>query len=192
MIPALLTGMLGFGLMLWYDFLAAFRQTHAPGLFLAGACLPAVATVWLIWLADPLSAFWARPLLFLMGAAGALACFAGMGYTLFVALPFATTYTKPGLKQCVSHGWYALCRHPSALFLYGGYGFLLLMVPSLPLLLGFLLFPTLNLAYVAVEDRWIFPRTIVGYEQYRQETPFFVPDSRVHPAHEGYERQVFS
>ena len=175
MVWALLLGGLSFGLMIAYDCLNAYRQRHVPALFFLGAGLLILATGWLLWLGNPAAALAAHPVRFCFGAVGAGLCTGGMIHTLFFALPFGDTYAQAGTKECVSRGWYALCRHPSALLCYGSYGFLVMMTPSLSMLLGLLVFPTLNLAYVAWEDRLIFPRAIAGYDRYQEETPFLIP-----------------
>ena len=175
MLWALLLGCFAFGLMILYDWLDAYRGKHISILFFLGGGSLIAATVWLIVLCNPLCAFNTGPVRFVVGAVGALTSTAGMVYALFFALPFSGTYAKAGVHQCICTGWYALCRHPAALFHYVIFAFLLLMVPTLPMLLGFLVFPNLNLAYVALQDCSFFPRTIEGYVQYQKETPFLIP-----------------
>lgn len=175
MCPALTTGVAAFALMILYDWIEAYRKRHIPVLFFAGAALLVFATVWIALLSDLSAAFLKGPARFCIGACGALASAAVTACMLFVSLPFADTYEKAGEKQCVSSGWYALCRHPAALTIYFVYGFLLLMAPSLPALLAFAVFPNLNLLYVALEDRYFFPKTIEGYESYKKQTPFLIP-----------------
>lgn len=175
MVIALLTGVAAFALMILYDWLQAYRGKHRSLLLFAGALLLILATVWLLILADIPASFRSGMIRFVLGACGVLISVACMVYALFFALPFSDTYVESGKKDCVSRGWYSLCRHPAALCCYLVYGFLLLMAPALSTLLALLILPNLNLVYVALEDRFFFPRTIEGYDAYKQTTPFLIP-----------------
>ncbi|MBQ3109381.1 MAG: hypothetical protein IJC67_07170 [Clostridia bacterium] len=175
MFIALLPGLAAFGLMILYDWLQAYRGKHRSILLFAGALLLILSTVWLLILADLPASFQSGVVRFVIGACGALASTACMVYALFFALPFSDTYTASGKKTCVYRGWYALCRHPAAFCCYFVYAFLLLMAPALSTLLALLILPNMNLVYVALEDRYFFPRTIEGYDSYKQTTPFLIP-----------------
>jgi len=177
MILALALGVAAFAPLLGYDYLAAYRKRRFPLLFALGSAMFAAATLWLVWLADPLSAAMARPWLFYPFGVLALIAAGALVYVLFFALPFRATYgaAATDLQPCVRSGWYALCRHPGALLCYGVFLCLAAAIPGPETLLALLLFPTANLAYVAVQDRYIFVLTLEGYAQYRKETPFAVP-----------------
>ena len=95
-------------------------------------------------------------------------------YALFFALP-ANTYSTSGELTVVATGLYGLCRHPACwpyacifLFLYIAFG-------GKMLLWAMFLYPGCNLLYVWLQDRYIFPAYIKGYEQYRSEVPFLIP-----------------
>lgn len=81
----------------------------------------------------------------------------------------------PGKQPLVSHGMYALCRHPGVLWLGAFYGFLALAWFSRQWLLAFILFTGGDILYVFYQDRWIFPHTIDRYREYQRRTPFLIP-----------------
>lgn len=176
MILALALGIAAFLPLLGYDYLAAYRRRRFPLLFVTGSAMFAAATLWLVWLADPLTAAMVRPWLFYPFGVLALIAAGALVYVLFFALPFKATYGgAQEVQPCCRSGWYALCRHPGALLCYGVFLCLAAGIPAPETLLALLLFPTANLAYVAVQDRYIFVRTLEGYAQYQKETPFAVP-----------------
>ena len=100
-------------------------------------------------------------------------------YTLFFALPFHDTYihgtTAPSL--CRS-GVYALCRHPGVLWLSGFYLCLYAALGTRMLLAAFVVFTLFDIAYVVFQDRWSFPKQFPEYDDYRQSTPFLLPNVR--------------
>jgi len=105
----------------------------------------------------------------------AVVCAGAVIYTLFFALPFHDTYAESGGVPVVATGVYGWCRHPSF------WPFLLVYVC---LWLGFggrnlfwvmILYPTCNGLYIYIQDRWIFPQYIKGYDAYRQSVPFLIP-----------------
>lgn len=111
----------------------------------------------------------------LLAAAGAY----GEYVALFGALPAKATYLEAQpANQLVSHGLYALCRHPGALFLPLATISLALALGSRSLLLNSLLASALNLFYVWFQDKLVFPRMISGYHEYRQSVPFLFPTTQ--------------
>ena len=97
-------------------------------------------------------------------------------YTLFFAIPFEDTYikTKETPKTCTT-GFYALSRHPGVLWFIGFYFSLWLAFSGSLLLLAGILFSLLNLAYIILQDRWIFMKTFPDYGEYKKTTPFLIP-----------------
>jgi protein-S-isoprenylcysteine O-methyltransferase Ste14 len=97
-------------------------------------------------------------------------------YTLFFALPFEKTYVDADSKNSVcDSGVYALCRHPGVIWFFFLYISLWISV-GIPLYAA-LTFSLLNLAYAAVQDRFIFPALLYGYDQYKARTPFLLPNA---------------
>lgn len=98
-------------------------------------------------------------------------------HSLFFALPFGKTYVEPGAKNRVCDvGVYALCRHPGVLwflFLY----LCLWIAGGLPLYVA-LTFSTLNFLYAVLQDKFVFPVLLEGYNEYKAGTPFIIPSVR--------------
>lgn len=80
--------------------------------------------------------------------------------------------------RTVKTGWYALCRHPGVLWFGALYVCLAALVCTGEMLVAALLFTGLDVAYVWVQDRWIFPKTLQGYAEYQAVTPFLIPTRR--------------
>lgn len=97
-------------------------------------------------------------------------------YALFGSFPAEDAYTANGKQRTVYiKGVYAMCRHPGVLFFIGLY-------VCLSFAAGFpwvqtVVYSILDTALVAFEDRCIFPRILGGYEEYRNTTPFLIPNS---------------
>ncbi len=103
--------------------------------------------------------------------------FALLIYTLFFALPFKDTYLEKGAAPKVyQNGVYALCRHPGVLWFIGMYLFMGLTLQLRMFYIASAIFSCLNLLYVIFQDGWTFMRTFPDYKQYKQETPFLLPN----------------
>lgn len=97
-------------------------------------------------------------------------------YTLFFAIPFEATYIKLNeAPRTCTIGFYALCRHPGVLWFIGFYFSLWLALSGSLLLLAGIVFSLLNLAYIVLQDRWIFMKTFSDYGEYKKTTPFLIP-----------------
>lgn len=111
----------------------------------------------------------------------ALCAFALLVYTLFFALPFGDTYqadAPSGTRAVCQQGMYALCRHPGVLWLAA---FLLALAAMFGHAAPFwfaILATALNVIYVLLQDAIVFPKTFSGYDQYKQSTPFLIPNNR--------------
>ncbi len=100
--------------------------------------------------------------------------------SLFLEIPSSReAAAAEGRRRLVTTGTYALVRHPGVLWFL----FLLLGASaasdSLLLLVATPVWTGIDLAYAAVQDRFIFPR-IFGdvYRDYRRVTPFIIPSPR--------------
>jgi len=97
-------------------------------------------------------------------------------YSILIEIPFKATYTRNGAGQgLVTTGTYALTRHPGVLWL----GLFLLGLTAISrsklLLVAGPVWLALDVLYVWIQDRYYFPLTFAGYEQYQRETPMLVP-----------------
>lgn len=172
-----IAGVVGFLLFVLYDLNSVLwkRKSLHYGFF-AGNILLIGATIMLI------KRVWNEAFLS-MGAVicGLLAvCFLGLLiYTLFFALPFGETYqTLDGQPKVCSSGIYALCRHPGVLWFFFFYLFLGLSLHSLLLTMAGVVFSLCNLGYVILQDRWTFPKSLGGYGEYKEKTPFLIPNKK--------------
>lgn len=98
-------------------------------------------------------------------------------YSLFFALPFAETYAE--VKQgnsVVSNGIYALCRHPGVIWFFFFYLFLWLASGKTMLLLAGAIWTVMDIIHVYIEDRWFFPASLSGYDEYKKAVPFLIPN----------------
>lgn len=166
-------GSLGFLLFFLSDFNGViWKKRWLQGCFPAGCLLLAAATVDLLIRQR-------RPG---MGAAGyaSLAVSAlflvALVYTLFFAIPFGESYgSQQGGRRVSKNGLYALCRHPGVLWLSGGYLFLWLAFGGKVLFFAFVVFSLLDIGYVVLQDRVIFPKMFDDYGEYRMQVPFLLP-----------------
>jgi len=171
----LLPGVLSFAFFLLFDIRKAAGARHAGLMFLTGGILLFASTAGLL-LALPAAALSAWRIV--CGVLSLMSLF-GMLHLLFGALPAKATYQSGSGKLALhSAGAYALCRHPAFWCFLLFYWLLYLFAESPELFAAAVLFPVLNLAYVWVQDRCLFPKYIEGYRQYRDEVPFLLPNGR--------------
>ena len=100
-------------------------------------------------------------------------------YSLFINLPFGKTYVASGVgDKLVTSGLYALVRHPWVHWLVLAMLALILASRSSLMLIAAPIWILFDIALVAIQDRFFFGRMFAGYENYRQETPMFIPNRR--------------
>ncbi len=165
---------LGFVLFFCYD-VDSVRPVRPwfHHLFAAGCGMQAAATAFLLWKG------WSG----IEWGGGAAGWCVGAGvflllliYTLFFALPFEATYVeKSGPRMAYTEGVYALCRHPGVLWFIGLYFCLAMLLATNTAALFCLWVSLWDLAYIFLQDLWIFPQTFVNYREYQAGTPFLLP-----------------
>ena len=102
-------------------------------------------------------------------------------YTLFFALPVKEAYSGEVLDDPVKvcdRGMYALCRHPGVIWFIGSALFLYLTFPSAEMGKGMTVFCVMNFLYIVLQDVVIFPRQFSDYGEYKEYTPFLIPNLR--------------
>lgn len=170
----LLLGSAAFIFLLLFDIGKIYGKYYAPIAFWLGGGLLGIATVGLV-----LPVINAQThILKSVSGIMALVCLLALLYTLFFALPAKNTYSGLQRQSLCKSGLYALCRHPAAWWLLFMYLFLWLYGGTRELLVACILFPLLNLLYIWVQDRYLFPRYIDGYSEYKHETPFLFPTGK--------------
>ena len=106
-----------------------------------------------------------------------LAMLALLVYTLFFALPFKKTYfSTEGAVKVYDQGVYALCRHPGVLWLIGFYVFGSVYLGNVQMLQAGMIYGFLDIFYVWLQDRYIFPKQFSDYSAYQASTPFLIPN----------------
>ena len=154
-----------------WSFHKAFNIFFAIGILLLGG-----ATLGLL-----ISSFqdftfsWTARLLF--GVVGVIFLYFQL-YALFIALPFKETYVDISNRgnQVTDKGMYALSRHPGVICFFSFFLFLWLASGKMIILWAGLVWTIMDIIHVYVQDRWIFPITLNGYNEYKKTTPFLVPN----------------
>ena len=168
-------GILAFFFCLLYDILSMRRKKYAVLFFAFGGFLLAAATGSLLLRAPWPGIFSAHPLASALSIAAALFCLALLVKVLFFPSPTEDAYLAGGVSPAVTTGQYALCRHPGVLWFAGFYLALFALTRTPQMLWAFLLFTAADVLYVVLQDRYIFPKTLSGYEDYQKTTPFLIP-----------------
>ncbi len=106
------------------------------------------------------------------GLAGVSALF--MLYALFGALPFKKTYIEGESTQVIDTGVYALCRHPGVWGFFFMYLFAFIASGKWIVLTACILWTWMDIIHVWAQDKYFFPRTLPGYKEYQQTTPFLL------------------
>ncbi len=96
-------------------------------------------------------------------------------YAIFFAIPFDGTELK-GEKKVYTGGVYSLCRHPGVTFLVIALLFLVAACPSKELTVTALAVGLGDILYALLQDKWTFPKTLPGYEEYKHHSRFLLPD----------------
>lgn len=170
----LLPGIVGFGAFCLFDInKIRWRSRMLNFLFVIGCVLLAAST--LLCMPSLSGESFAPHVRHLVGLAGLLLSAAGLIYVLFFALPFESTYTESDALPLVSHGAYGLCRHPGFWLFALFYFFLWVTFTGHRLFIGFLLYSACNYGYIYLQDRYIFPKYILGYDDYKKTVPFLLP-----------------
>ncbi|MGE4354291.1 MAG: isoprenylcysteine carboxylmethyltransferase family protein [Oscillospiraceae bacterium] len=100
-----------------------------------------------------------------------------MLWALFFSLPFLKTYVEGESGRVVDTGLYAVCRHPGVLFFALMYLCLWLVSGRDTMLAAAICWTMMDVLHVYVQDRWLFPKTLSGYEEYRLRVPFLIPNT---------------
>lgn len=98
-------------------------------------------------------------------------------YTLFFALPFRKTYCgAEDIEKVIDTGMYALCRHPGVIWFFFLFLFLWMASGKAMMLQAAIIWTIMDIIHVYIQDRWIFPKTLTGYELYKEKAPFLIPN----------------
>ena len=171
----ILIGCLAFILFLIFDLNKLNRYyKHLNLSFILGLSLLLFCTIALLVIDDK---NWVLPFLKIGAGFIAFLSLLMLIYTLFGAMPFKQTYIETKRNTVIRTGMYALCRHPGVLWFFLFYLFLGLAAGSKLILVAALVWTSLDIIYVYIQDRWIFPGTLEDYDLYQKNVPFLIPDS---------------
>ena len=163
----------GFALLYIYDVNSVTKKFPLiNGFFFAGSGLIVIACAVLIYGQINMISWELKSVFWTLGFVGSLAL---LIYTLFFALPFSNTYQDETSNTICDTGMYALCRHPGVIWFFATFLCLCGILPSRKTFLVFLVANGMNLAYIVLQDCWIFPKLFHGYSTYQKNTPFLIP-----------------
>jgi len=170
----LLLGVLGFPIFHLVDIAAINRIAWAkPLAWITGCGLITSGTILVCLSADKfILPVWA----IMFGWIIFMASMSQLLHALFINLPFYKTYFKIGVSdELVTSGLYTVVRHPGVYGLGMALFSLVLVSQSRLMLDAALAWMTIDIAVVAIQDRFFFDRMFCGYADYRKNTPMLVP-----------------
>ena len=169
-----LLGTGAFGLYILYDVLAMKGAKRAVLLFVFASAVLSCSTAALMIKGNLAAKIFEMPVLTCICAAFAVIFLCLLLYALFFALPIKDAYNGGG--TVVATGVYALCRHPAAMFFLGFTLCFLGMMRNWETLAATAVWNIGEIIYIWIEDKAIFPKTLKGYDTYRETTPFLIPN----------------
>ncbi len=95
-------------------------------------------------------------------------------YSILIEIPLKRRNLPKG-GGVVKTGTYALVRHPGLIFSSLFIVFLVLAARSWIFLIAAPIWMMMELIWVCIEDKFYFPRSIPGYEKYKEEVPMLFP-----------------
>ena len=168
-----------YAVLITSDFLALYQKnTLSLILFIDGIILLTFCTFFAVWKSDVVSVFKQKPIYCIVMAILAVFFLFLFFYSLFFVLPVKETYVGSNDLKLVDTGMYALCRHPGVIWLTLFFLFAWLSVNDRMMLWLGLASTGLDIIYVIVQDIFIFPKTIEGYDEYKKYTPFLIPNAK--------------
>ena len=172
----LIPGILGFVSCCLFDINKIRWQSSKLNIsFVLGILLILFSTVCCILQSDFSKISWPLSLVQFLYIAGFILSSVGLVYTLFFALPFGDTYMESDSILVIDHGVYGICRHPGFWMLTLVYLFLWLFFDSQSMQMCFILYTACNFIYILIQDKYIFPQYIKGYDEYKKSVPFLIP-----------------
>lgn len=175
---AFILGTIGFLLYFIYDVNSIiWKNSVIQKFFATGSICVAASAVWAMGMA--LTDGENHPAVQIGFGVGALIFLVLLVYTLFFALPFEETYLEENKERLAyTEGVYGLCRHPGVLWFAGVYLCLWGVSGELSQGIYFISIIFWNYLYVVFQDVWTFPKTFTNYNEYKQKTPFLLPNRR--------------
>ena len=173
----ILIGVLGFLVAYAFDWVSLKRLPVIKQLVgLVAACLLLYATVMVC--LSPVK-FELPPFTLPLGGCLLLISLCLLVYSLFVEIPFHSTYGDQGVgSKLITTGTYALVRHPGVIWLGLVFLSLALLFPSTTLFIAVTTWLVMDIIYVILQERLFFPKMFPDYLDYQRRTPFLVPNKQ--------------
>lgn len=168
----ILSGSIGFVLMLGSDFVGIKKQNVAQYLLaFFGTLIIVTSSILILLEGNTYQMEFGLRLLF-----GAI----GLMFLFFLVYSVLIEVKKNGKKdnQLVTSGTYALSRHPGVLWLFFYYLFGSLFFANIDILIAGIVWSLINVLYVVIQEKVIFSRIFSNYENYKEETPMLLPTIR--------------
>lgn len=96
-------------------------------------------------------------------------------YSVFIEVG-KKTYTIENEHSLVTDGTYALSRHPGVVWMLLLYIFGAIFFQNLLAIYAALIWTTVNIIYVSIQERYIFHKIFDNYDTYRESTPMIFPN----------------
>jgi protein-S-isoprenylcysteine O-methyltransferase Ste14 len=163
LIKLFLLGLSGYLFVGLYDVSIITGRGHWKHIFSVGFVLTGIPYIYLLLTVDsphqlPITLL----LLILIGL-----FFVALIYSVFIELMLFA----PGRHTVYRGGTYSFSRHPGFIWYTVINILVALYVQSAPVTVLCVVFVVCNLALIIIEDRHLFPRMFVDYDQYKQQTP---------------------
>ncbi len=106
----------------------------------------------------------------ILGASFTLVYFILMVYSIVIEVSHRNEE-----KKLITTGTYALTRHPGVIwfllfYISGG-----ILFANTSIIIAGLLWTVFNITYVLLQERYIFVKLFMGYQEYTKETPMIIP-----------------
>lgn len=172
---SLFVGTLGFICYFIYDLCSIWKpQSMGRYLFALGSCLVAVSLAGELWQQRLFISIdiWFYIFLFL-----SFLFFGLLIYTLFFCFDAEEAYVQVNTpRTAYTKGMYALCRHPGVIWFILGFYCLYGLIRTEHVFLYAGMMSLYNIMYIILQDVYIFPKTFINYDEYKQTTPFLLPN----------------
>ena len=170
----LIIGILGFASLLMFDVLSLCNKKYFKYIFgISGFLLIFVSSIMIIvnysHFLEIDSVFRFIALFFAMASLVLLI------YSVFIEVG-KKTYQVENQHYLVTTGTYALTRHPGVLWMLLLYIFGAIFFQNLLAIYAALVWTLVNIAYVSIQERFIFHKIFDNYDKYRESTPMILPN----------------
>jgi len=169
----LIIGIIGFALLLAFDLLSMHNRKYSKYFFgISGFLMIFVSSVLIV---INYSDFLSINVTFrFIGLGFAIVSFVLLIYSIFIEVG-RKTFQMENEHFLVTSGTYALTRHPGVLWMLLLYIFGAVFFQNLLAIYAALIWTSVNIIYVTIQERFIFHKIFDNYDKYRESTPMILP-----------------